>query len=235
MGSLADSLAFLKGQTGFAILGMVTFMAGAASAGIVVHYRIGPLMRFPLWLLKWVMKLMGRRPSMGRLFVIIFVFNSVAMFLYMCTGVWVIGPALVGFLTGMNLAIVFVCGRPMLPPEAVESEDPAPAEDDAEPATPGLVPLLCGLLVLVLELPAFWYATGMGISLGRHVRDHFSLAQIVFMHYGEGGLGGELAVRAAAYGRVIVPVLALSAWAEAYAVAETSRMVGPDDAESDSD
>ncbi len=51
MPSLAESLAFLGSQTVFAFYGMVTFMAGAASAWIVIHWRIEPLMWFALWVL----------------------------------------------------------------------------------------------------------------------------------------------------------------------------------------
>ena len=202
-------------------------MLGAASAWIVVHWRIEPLERFPLWMLKWVTKLIGRRPSMTRLFLAIFGFNSAAMFLYMCTGVWVILPAMVCFLTGMNLAIIFVRGQPTLPGEEADS-DAAPAELEAELAGEPplkLLPLICGLLVVLLELPAFWYSIGMGISLGHYVRDHFSLGAILLFRYPTPGMALAMGQRMAAYLQIIVPVLAVSALAEAYAVREASRAV----------
>lgn len=231
MASFAESLLFLSDQTGFAIQGMAAFVAGAASAWIVIHWEIEALQRFPLWVLKWVTRLIGRDPNMVRLFVVICGFNSVAMFLYMSTGVWVVLPALVCFLTGMNLAIIFVRGRPAPLAEPPDGEE-VPAADDAadglglgEGVRLKVLPLLCGLLVLVLELPAFWYSIGMGISLGHVLRDHYSLAEILFFSYNSPGIGRAFAQRGAAYLHIIVPVLAVSALAEAYSVSEASKMV----------
>ncbi len=229
--SLAESLAFLHTQTGFALYGMAAFLAGAASAWIVIHWRVEPLIRFALWMLEQVGKLVGKHPSMARLFLVIFLFNSVAMFAYMCSGVWVFLPAAIGFLTGMNLAIIFVEGRPAWFEEEEEdsglnlsvSEADGLAEM-AEPPPVKLLPLLCGLLVIVLELPAFWFSMGMGISLGHFVREHYTAAQILLFQFRDPSLWPALAERCAAYWRVIAPVLAVSALAEAYAVAESARM-----------
>ena len=232
MAPFVESLSFLRTQAGFAVYGMVVFISGVASAWIVIHWQIEPLMRFALWLLDWVAKLLGRRPTMPRLFVVIFCFNTAAMFVYMCTGVWVVLPALVGFLTGMNLAIIFAHGRPEWVDEDEDgvttrvsvSEGDGLAEM-SEPPPLRLLPLVCGLLVVVLELPAFWFSIGMGISLGHHVREHFGLMQILLFRFGEPGIGPQLVERCQAYVRVIAPVLAVSALAEAYAVSETSKIV----------
>jgi len=226
MPPFAESLTFLIGQTGCALYAMIAFILGAASAWVVIYWEVEPLERFALWLLKCVTWLVGQRPTMLRLFVIIWGFNSTAMFVYMCTGVWVVLPALVCFLTGMNLAIIFVRG-----PAAAEGSPliPVPAAStlDAEegPAL-GVGPMLCGLLVVLLELPAFWYSIGMGISLGHFVQEHFSsIADILLLRLGSPAFNAAFEERAAAYVQVIVPVLFVSALAEAYAVREASRAV----------
>ena len=79
--------------------------------------------------------------------------------------------------------------------------------------------------MVVFELPAFWYSIGMGISLGHYMQEHFTAVQILLFNYGEPGVMPALAERCSAYVRVIVPVLGVSALAEAYAVAETSKVV----------
>lgn len=225
--SFPESLAFLGSQTGFAIQGMIAFAAGAASAWIVIHWHIDALERFPLWVLNWVTKLMGHSPGMVKLFLVICGFNSVAMFLYMCTGVWVVVPALVCFLTGMNLAVIFVRARPAALPELLPTGEQVVGSLPSHGALSLKVwPLLCGILVVVLELPAFWYAIGMGISLGHVVREHHSIAQIVLFRYQGSGVGAALAQRGAAFLHVIVPVLVVSALAEAYSVSEAGGMAG---------
>ena len=225
MPPFAESLTFLVSQTGFALYGMIAFILGAASAWIVIRWEVEPLERFALWLLKCVTWLVGQHPTMFRLFVIIWGFNSTAMFVYLCTGVWVVMPALVCFLTGMNLAIIFVRG-----PAAAEG---VPLMAGPAAGTPGVEegsglsvgPLLCGLLVVLLELPAFWYSIGMGISLGHFVQEHFSVAEIVLLRLRSPGFIEALTQRATAYLHVIVPLLAVSALAEAYAVREATRFV----------
>lgn len=224
MPAFSESLTFLMSQTGCALYGMIAFILGAASAWIVIHWEVEPLERFALWLLKCVTWLVGQRPTMLRLFVIIWGFNSAAMFVYMCTGVWVVMPALVCFLTGMNLAIIFVRGPTV--EGATLMAGPAAGITGVEdgPAL-SVGPLLCGLLVVLLELPAFWYSIGMGISLGHFVQEHFSLADIILFRLSSPDFNDALSQRATAYLQVIVPVLCVSALAEAYAVREASRFV----------
>ncbi len=167
---------------------------------------------------------------MGRLFTVIFLFNSIAMFVYMCAGLWVVLPALVGFLTGMNLVVIFAEGKPAWgeeeddePRALVSVSDADGLAEMAGPPPPKLLPLLCGLLVLLLELPAFWYALGMGISLGHFVRETYSVGQILMLDFRTPSISPQFMERCTAYLRVIVPVLAVSAWAEAYAVSETTK------------
>ena len=225
--SIGESLEFLRSQTGFAMQGLIAFAAGAASAWVVIRGHIEFLERFPLWVFKWVTKLIGQTPRMVRLFVVIFGFNSVAMFAYMCTGVWVVMPSVVCFLTGMNLAIIVVRSQPA--PVAVEDMDEETLARRAAELETGpqlkVFPLLCGLLVVLLELPAFWYSIGMGISLGHFMREHLSLGQILTFRYESTGVGQAFALRAVAYVQIIVPVLAISALAEAYAVREAGKLV----------
>ena len=64
----------------------------------------------------------------------------------------------------------------------------------------------CGLLVLLLELPCFFYAIALGLGMGHQVQS------------GDMAYIPALAVRARAYAAVILPILLASAVAEAIAV-----------------
>ena len=66
---------------------------------------------------------------------------------------------------------------------------------------------LCATLTFILELPCFWYALAMGWTL-----------QINLVDLWRGTDAAPVRERIAAYVIVILPVLAVSALAEAYAV-----------------
>ena len=70
---------------------------------------------------------------------------------------------------------------------------------------PAGLSMACGVLVLLLELPCFWYCIAMGISMGWAV---------------QGGTPYQtaLASRAPAYASVIVPLLLVSALAESVTI-----------------
>jgi hypothetical protein len=178
------------------------FFLGALLAWPAMRFGPGVLTRFPRMLLRQVARWFGKDPSIARMTGVIFGFNATAMFLYMAAGIRPWLPQAIAVLTGFHIAVALFLG---------EEELWGPA-DGAVPGPgaswfPGKgLTALCGVLVLGIELPCFWYATGMGISLGRDV-----LAGLV--PYAEG-----VVPRAKAYAAVILPLLLTSAACEAVAV-----------------
>jgi len=175
------------------------FLLGALLAWPLLKTAPGLLSWFPRLVLGLVRKLIGARPGIGRMTVVIWGFNGTAMFLYMAAGFRPWLPEAVAVLTGFNIAAVMLWtagGGEIL-------EEPA-AGDGWVPGK--ALAGLCGLTVLLLELPCFWYAVGMGIRLGREVASGS-------VPYGQG-----LCIRAQAYAVVILPALLVSALCEAVAI-----------------
>jgi hypothetical protein len=137
-----------------------------------------------------------------RVFLVIFLFNSIAIFLYMGSGVLIVVPAAVAFLTGLNIGVIVLRSQEIGLPGGSDSSDPSePIE------TPSWVGV-CGMAVVALELPCFWLSMAMGIRMGQALSHGYTAARV-----------GELFVpRATAYVAVIVPVLFISALAETAAI-----------------
>jgi len=158
------------------------------------------LSRVPRMVLSLLRKLLGEDPGIARMTGVIWGFNGTAMFLYMASGVRPWFPQAVAVLTGLNIAVVVLWA----------GEDGG--FDLGRPAAPGRwapgrgLAALCGLAVLALELPCFWYALGMGISLGRAV----SSSGVPYVQ--------GLLPRGQAYSLVILPALLVSAFCEAVAI-----------------
>jgi len=130
------------------------------------------------------------------------------MFVHMASGLHPLAPQLLGVITGMNVGIAAGMGRRMqdLLPRGL------PQPSGWRP--PPKVGCACALLVLGLELPAFWYSVAMGISMGQGIQG----STVTY--------GSALLERAPAYGGVIVPILLISAIAETVAM---SGAAGADD------
>lgn len=176
------------------------FCLGALLAWPAIRLGPGVFTRIPRLLLRLVARWFGRAPGIARMTGVIFAFNATAMFLYMASGIRPWLPQAVALLTGFHLAVALFLG---------EEDLWGPADGSAPPAAwvPGKgLTALCGLLVLGIELPCFWYAAGMGIGLGRDV-----LSGLV--PYAEG-----FVPRAKAYAAVILPLLLASAACEAVAI-----------------
>lgn len=176
------------------------FFLGALLAWPAVRFGPGVFTGFPRMLLRQVARWFGTEPSIARMTGVIFGFNATAMFLYMASGIRPWLPQAVAVLTGFHLSVALFLGEE-------EMWGPAGGSDPVGAWVPGRgLTALCGLLVLGIELPCFFYATGMGMSLGRDV-----LSALV--SYGEG-----LVPRAKAYASVILPLLLASAFCEAVAI-----------------
>ncbi len=187
---------------GLACRASLLFFGGVLAAVVVVRAGPSVLTRFPLALFRWVRRMIGPDPGLFRLGGVIFGFNATAMGLYMATGVRPLFPQAVALLTGFDITVIlFMAGGEPLP-----GESPAEAgRGDRWRPGKGLT-LLCGLVVLAVELPCFWYAVALGIGLGLEVAS------------GRVGYLEGLPIRAHAYLRAIVPLLLLSAACEAVAI-----------------
>jgi hypothetical protein len=163
----------------------------------------------PLMLFRMVGGLLGSRPSMTRLWFVIFGFNGTAMALYMASGVHPAVPATICLVTGYNIAVIL-----LLVGERKDLDDLAISPAGAwMPAR--WVAGLCGLAVILLELPCFWYSIAMGIRLGQEI----TADQTSYMQ--------GIVTRLHAYALLLLPILLVSAVCEAIAIRGMSASPPP--------
>ncbi len=176
------------------------FLAGALLAFPVVKHGSPRLTWLPLILFRMVRRMLGTRPGMTHLWSLIFGFNGTVMLLYMASGVHPGIPAAISILTGYNIAVILLV--------AAKAEDlDGLAVSPVSGWKPGKwVAGICGLAVLLLELPCFWYSIAMGIRLGQAIVAGQT-------SYVEG-----ITVRLHAYVLLILPTLLVSAVCEAIAI-----------------
>jgi len=182
---------------------MLLFAVGLFLAWPAVRYNLRWVLALPIWVLRNVVRVMGPQPSLVRTAGVIFSFNAVAIFIYMASGYWALLPKVFGIWTGMNVAIM----------AAIAGQGTGSIRFFVPSGTQWVPPrgmgAACGLIVIMLELPCFWYAVAMGMSLGSR---------------SEGGMPAylaELKIRSLAYCKLIVPLLLVSAAAEAVAIRGT--------------
>jgi hypothetical protein len=185
---------------GLACGAALLFLVGALLAFPVVKRGSPRLTWLPLALFRLVCRMLGTNPGMTRLWSLIFGFNGTAMLLYMASGVHPGFPAAISILTGYNIAVILLLGG--------KSENlDALAASPASGWTPGKwVAGICGLAVLFLELPCFWYSIAMGIRLGQEIVS------------GRTSYLQGIADRLHAYVLLILPLLLVSAVCEAIAI-----------------
>ncbi len=208
MASFSSSLHVLAEHTWLGAIAALLFVAGLGTAGPVVARNWRALMAGPMWIVRLVLRIIGPDLRPLRVFLAIFLFNAAAIFLYMVSGVLIVVPAAMAFLTGLNIGVVMLrAGELELP----GSERPLASvlrPGEAAP-TPGWVNF-CGLLVLLLELPCLWISVGMGIGMARNlvVPGSFTLDMMRVL----------LAERVHAYWMIVLPALLVSAIAETLAI-----------------
>ncbi len=185
---------------GLAVGAALLSLVGVLLAFPVVNYGSARLTWLPLTLCRMVRRMLGARPGMTWLWSLIFGFNGTVMLLYMASGVHPGIPAAISILTGYNLAVILLL--------AGETEDlDGLAISPATRLKPARwVASLCGLAVILLELPCFWYSIAMGIRLGQEVMA------------GRTGYLQGMAIRIHAYVLLILPALLVSAVCEAIAI-----------------
>ena len=165
----------------------------------------------PLMLFRMVGRLLGAQPGMIRLWAVIFSFNGTAMALYMSSGFHPACPSIISLLTGYNIAVVLLLAGQR---EDLDDMTMSPA-DRWMPAR--WVAGLCGLAVILLELPCFWYSIAMGISLGQEI----AADRTAYMQ--------GIATRLRAYVCLILPILFVSAACEVIAIRGMSASPPNDD------
>lgn len=182
-----------------AIDAAILFVVGLFVSWPVVYYRVRTIARPPIAVFRFVLRLIGPAPSLPRLTAVVFCFNAGVIFVYMASGFHPLLPKVFAIWTGMNIGIVIGLGHE----EGLAEPSPPPAGQ----WRPSLrLAAGCGLLVLLLELPAFWLSIAMGLTMGHAVQ------------IGGATYAGALAERTAAYATVILPMLLASAVAEAVAI-----------------
>jgi len=192
----------LIGHFRLALVAGILFAAGLLASVPVARYRLSALEWLPLRLMRLVMRLMGRAPALARMAIVIWLFNSSAMFVYMASGFLAAFPMIFAFWTGLNIGLMV----------AHAGGDGAPlfaefARPDAGQWLPSKqLTAVCGAAVLLLELPCFFYALGMGMGLATHVQQAGARYAVA------------LTPRASAYVCIIVPALLVSAVAESIAI-----------------
>ena len=192
--SYPDYVRFVLQHTATAVSMALLFAAGAACAFPVMRHGIRPLLVAPRWFAGMLGKVLTAKLSVPHLALFIFSFNGSVIFLYMLTGLVPCLPAVVVFFAGLNVVLAGMLGR-----------QPITADRVAKPL-PALV-RLCAILTFLLELPSLWYAMAMGWVMEVTVLD--------LLH---GAALDPVRRRVLAYLIVILPLLAVSALAEAYAV-----------------
>ena len=210
MSELQTHLAFLARHGWGALGAFCAFFIGAFSARVVVANNIRPLMAFPMWLVERLMVFIRRNPSILALGLLIFTFNGVAMFIYLLLGLIPYLPAVIAFLTGMNVAIGAIKGPEIMIRSAEDGGDSAPADQDETPQAPpklNRLAVACSLVTLLLELPCFWLTIALAAGMNYWLGDVAAPRNLP-----------DFQMRVVTYLKVILPLLAVSALAESYSV-----------------
>lgn len=186
------------------------FVLGFGFSHFVEKFDLKALKSFPIWFLGKVIRFANPNRPFIFIFLFIFLFNSIAICLYMLSGLLVVFPVLIAFLTGTNIGIIIL--HP-LPEEVKDVNIYRPRE--AISFGPFLA--LLTALVPLLELFAFCAAIAMGLEM----------ASEIFLGCSSIDCGGyvRLAValavpRLKTYLMLCVPPLFISALAEARVIKE---------------
>lgn len=177
------------------------FGAGVLFAVPVLRWNIRPLLVTAEWFAARVARVLASGPSRLRLGLFIFGFNACAIFIYMLSGLVPYLPAVTAFMTGTNVALASLIGR--------KHRSEIRMRVHLSPSA-----RICMLLTFCLELPGFWYAMALGYTITTRIPDLVARSNL-----------SSVQERVAAYGMVIVPVLAVSAFCEAHAI--VSSLAGP--------
>jgi hypothetical protein len=204
---LIDSIKLIGNHFYLSWFMLVVFVFGFICSAIVEKLEfLSYLKIFPKWFLKISLRFVGPEKKFWQVFLFIALFNSTAILLYMMSGMFIVLPILIAFMTGLNIGII--TQEPMS--EEVEGKHPF----RRQPVRPGLVSILGAGLVPLLELSVFCFSMGMGMSLGMGSLANYSPIRLAVL----------LAPRVMAYLIIGVPILIISAALEAGAIKDLQRL-----------
>ena len=188
---------------GLALLALFLFILGFGFSYFVEKFDLKAFKAFPVWFLRYTFRFANPNKNFIYIFSFIFLFNSGAICLYMLSGLLVLFPVLIAFLTGTNIGIIVM--QPV-PKELSEGSFYRPRKDVK--LSPGL--LLLTVLVPLFELFVFCYSIAMGLEMASSMLLNFTWENAMI-----------LAIpRLKMYLVLCVPLLLVSALAEARVIKE---------------
>jgi hypothetical protein len=203
---MAEAVMIIKENLYFAWLALIIFFAGFCFSYPVNHFKIKILLWFPKKFMKLMAKFINPKASFARIFLIIFLFNSISIFLYMLSGLFVILPFIITFLTGMNIGLTV-----FIPPKSAGMGFDI---REVHIVKNMFLMMIFSTLVIVLEILVFSVALGMGMSIALAV-SNMSNAGPAAVDGAAVFIAELLSIRLHAYISICVPVLAISAFMEA--------------------
>jgi hypothetical protein len=190
---------------GLSLLALCLFVLGFGFSYFVEKFEIRVLKAFPIWFLRQTARFGNPQRPFLFLFLFIFLFNSIAICLYMLSGLLVLFPVLIAFLTGTNIGIIIL--HP-IPEDLKEGSIYRPRKE----VKLGPFLMILTALVPLLELFVFCISIAMGLEMASSMLLDFSWQN-----------GVTLAIpRLKTYVMVCVPLLFISALAEARVIKEFS-------------
>ena len=203
---MLEAIYLIKSNIYFTWFALLIFFSGFCFSYLADHFKIRFLTWFPHWFLKFMSRYVNPKASSLKIFLIIFLFNSISIAVYLISGLFVIFPYIIAFLTGMNIGLtVFI--PPKITIEGYEMGHPHGAGKLFKM-------MFFSTLVMVLEIVTFSLALGMGMSLGIAVAA-VSVANPSASAGASMFLAELLTMRLRTYILFCVPVLAVSAYMEA--------------------
>ena len=203
---MTEAIYVIKSNIYFTWFALLVFFAGFCFSYLADRFNIKFLAWFPHWFIKLMSRYINPKSGFSRIFLIIFLFNSISIVVYMISGLFVIFPFIIAFLTGMNIGLTV-----FIPPKAaIEGYEIS----NMHGAGKVLKMMFFSTSVLVLEVITFSLALGMGMSLG--------IAVAAVSGASPAASGGAslfiaelLSMRLRTYMIFCVPALAVSAYMEA--------------------
>ena len=196
--NLLENAKFILGHT-WAAGGAALFFAAGAACGIpVLRRRIRFFLLMGESFVKILRQILEKRRATVLLGLFIFGWNGTVIFISMLTGLIPWLPIVMVFIIGLNVMVATLLGQENMRREAIIVRPPS------------ISARICSVITFLLELPCLWYSIGMGLMM------RTNLARII---HGEGI--EDIRSRVLAYLTVILPLLLISALAEAHAVNES--------------
>jgi hypothetical protein len=203
---MLEAMYVVKNNIYFTWFALLIFFSGFCFSYLVDMFNIKFLAWFPHRFLKSMSRYVNPKASFLKIFLIIFLFNSISIAIYMISGLFVILPYIISFLTGMNIGLtVFIPPKASI--EGYEMGHPHGAGKMFKM-------MFFSTFVMVLEIITFSLALGMGMSLGIAVAA-VSTANPSASAGASMFLAELLSMRLRTYILFCVPVLAVSAYMEA--------------------